>query len=155
LSKEPEFVNPFYLPKPKEKKQKRMSYAAYSKKDKDMTEAEIQELAHELCDRLGLMYLHLPEKITKAIQRDQRAVKMLSGQPDLLLYRHGENPCRMLWLELKRVHRKGEPNEGLEQSQVKWWRAKGLKPLVCYGWEETKKAITEYYSGYTNKSPKR
>ena len=135
----------------KAQKRTRMDYSSYSKEDKEMEEAVIQSMAEQLCIRLGISFIRLPDPILGFLARNAPApikmfvAKYLRGFPDLVLM--DVKTMRFYPLELKVVKRKGEKNGGLSSSQLKWWAKFGMEPNLAYGWKETEAKIMEFHCG--------
>jgi VRR-NUC domain len=109
-----------------------------------MKERDIQGLAENLCNSLGIRFFRLPDSLLGYLARCTVVWirvfvgRYLAGLPDILLFKKnpaGDNICRMI--EIKTEAGK------LSQGQIKWHS--GLNVHVCYGWDETEAAIMAFY----------
>lgn len=109
-------------------------------------EKDLQSMAENLCLALGLRFFRLPDSLLAYLARCPDAwvrvfnSRYLAGVPDLLLFKAlpgGKNEVG--FIEIKTEAGK------LHQSQEKWHS--GLNVRVCYGWEETERAIMEFHHG--------
>lgn len=108
-----------------------------------MKEKDIQQLAEDLCDSLGIRWFRIPDKLMGFLAHYAPAwvrvfvARYLKGVPDLMLFKKletGDNLVR--FIEIKTEAGK------VSQGQEHWHR--GLDVKVCYGIEETKKAIKDF-----------
>jgi hypothetical protein len=127
---------PNYLAKPGNKKQPRNPRVTIKERD-------IQSMSENLCHSLGIRFFRIPDTLLtylKAFAPEWTRVfiyRYLSGVPDMMLFKkspNGDNICR--FIEIKTEAGK------IHQSQAKWHS--GLNVHVCYGWEQTEKAIKEF-----------
>ena len=106
-------------------------------------EADLQAMAENLCIALGIRFFRIPDKLQAFLAHYAPAwcrvfvARYFAGTPDLMLFRpygseeNSDNIAR--FIEIKTEAGK------VSQSQAKWHS--GLNVHVCYGWEETEKAI--------------
>lgn len=103
-------------------------------------EKDLQSMAENLCLALGIRFFRIPDKLMAFLAHYAPAwvrvfvARYFAGVPDLMLFRalpDGKNEVR--FIEIKTEAGK------IHQAQAKWHS--GLNVLVCYGWDETEKAI--------------
>jgi hypothetical protein len=108
-------------------------------------EKDLQAMAEDLCILLGIRFFRIPDKLLAFLAHFAPqwvrvfCSKYLAGVPDLMLFKRlpeGDNVVR--FIEIKTEAGK------LHQAQKKWHA--GLNVLVCYGWEETERAIREFHT---------
>jgi hypothetical protein len=128
LAKLPGFIAP-----PGARKKARASKVTIKEKD-------LQSMAEELCDALGIRYFRIPDKLlawlsfAAPIWTRVFVAGYFAGVPDLMLFKalpDGKNEVR--FIEIKTEAGK------LHQSQTKWHS--NLNVIVTHGWDETEKAI--------------
>lgn len=129
-------MNP--VPKPERKHKPRQYLKA------TIPERELQGMAEELCQTLGIRFFRIPDKLLAYLRTYAPTwtrvfvYRYLSGLPDMMLFRalsNGRN--EVLFLEIKT-----EAGE-LSLNQKKWHS--GLNVKVAYGWDEVKRTISEFY----------
>jgi hypothetical protein len=103
-------------------------------------EKDLQAMAENLCLAMGIRFFRIPDKLMAFLAWSAPewtrifVSRYLSGTPDLMLFKaipDGKNEVR--FVEIKTEAGK------VSQGQAKWHS--GLNIHVCYGWEETEKAI--------------
>ena len=131
MAKAPGFISP-----PGARKKPRAAKVTIKEKD-------LQAMAENLCIALGIRFFRIPDKLLAFLAFAAPAwtrvfvAKYFAGVPDLMLFKclpGGGNEVRFIEIktEAGKVH----------QSQSKWHS--GLDVKVCYGWDETEKAIREF-----------
>jgi len=127
---------PSFIPKPKKKLSK-------STPKVKIKERDIQQMAEDLCDSLGIRFFRIPDKLMGFLANFAPVwvrvfvSRYLRGVPDLMLFKRletGDNIVR--FIEIKTEAGK------VSQGQTNWHM--GLNVKVCYGWEETKKEIESF-----------
>lgn len=103
-------------------------------------ERDLQAMAENLCIALGIRFFRLPDSLLGYLARCPDAwirvfnSRYLAGFPDLALFkRRPEGGNEVRFIEIKTEAGK------IHQAQSKWHS--GLDVIVCYGWEQTEKAI--------------
>jgi hypothetical protein len=123
------------LPKPK----------SVSKPKAKIPEKDIQSMAENLCLSLGIRFFRIPDSLLAWLKMSVGTpmwVKVFIsryfvGVPDLMLFKRletGDNLVRFIEIKTEAG--------ALTQGQKSWHR--GLNIHVCYGWDETKKAIEDF-----------
>lgn len=106
-------------------------------------EKDLQAMAEDLCLALGIRFFRIPDSLLAYLARCADAWvrvfngRYLAGVPDLMLFKprpEGDNIVR--FIELKTEAGK------LHQAQEKWHA--GLRVHVCFGWQETERAIMDF-----------
>jgi VRR-NUC domain len=106
-------------------------------------EKDLQSLAENLCIALGIRFFRIPDKLMGFLANYAPpwvrvfVARYFQGVPDLMLFKPiqgGDNVVR--FIEIKTEVGK------VSQGQSKWHS--GLNVHVCYGWEQTEKAIREF-----------
>jgi hypothetical protein len=127
---------PGFIAKPGARKKTRSGRVTIKEKD-------LQGMAENLASALGIRFFRIPDKLLAFLAFAAPAwtrvfvARYFAGVPDLLLFRalpDGRNEAR--FIELKTEAGK------ISQSQAKWHS--GLNIIVCYGWDETEKAIRSF-----------
>lgn len=106
-------------------------------------EKDLQGMAENLANALGIRFFRLPDSLMGYLAHCNTPwvrvfiSRYLAGVPDLMLFKplpDGRNEVR--FIEIKTEAGK------VSQGQSKWHS--GLHVHICYGWEETEKAIKEF-----------
>jgi len=110
-------------------------------------EKDLQAMAENLCIALGIRFFRIPDKLMGFLANYAPpwvrvfVARYLAGVPDLMLFKPvGTTPLLnyqpdnyVRFIEIKTKAGK------ISQNQSHWHS--GLNVMVCYGWEETEKAI--------------
>jgi hypothetical protein len=107
-------------------------------------EHDLQVMAEELCIRMGIRFVRVPDLIYKTVFGSPTTpphvkamiAEFIRGLPDLLLLAKAEKDNRCRLIEIKTEAGK------LSQGQKNWHD--GLDVVVCHGWPETKAAIISF-----------
>jgi hypothetical protein len=106
-------------------------------------EKDLQGMAENLALALGIRFFRIPDKLLSFLAHYAPpwtrvfVARYFAGVPDMLLFKalpDGRNEVR--FIEIKTEAGK------LSQGQSKWHS--GLHVQVCYGWDETEKAIRSF-----------
>lgn len=106
-------------------------------------EKDLQGMAENLANALGIRFFRLPDSLMGYLAHCNVPwirvfiSRYLAGVPDLMLFKalpDGRNEVR--FIEIKTEAGK------VSQGQAKWHS--GLTVCVCYGWNETEKAIKDF-----------
>ena len=106
-------------------------------------EKDLQAMAEDLCLSRGIRFFRIPDSLLAYLASCVVAWvrvfvgRYLAGVPDLMMFKprpEGDNVVRFIEIktEAGKVH----------QSQAKWHS--GLNVHICYGWQETEKAILDF-----------
>jgi hypothetical protein len=106
-------------------------------------EKDLQGMAENLAIALGIRFFRIPDKLLSFLANYAPpwtrvfVARYFAGVPDMLLFKalpDGRNEVRFIEIKTQtgRIH----------QSQAKWHS--GLNVMVCYGWDETEKAIRDF-----------
>jgi hypothetical protein len=106
-------------------------------------EKDLQSMAENLCNAIGRRFFRIPDKLMGFLANFAPpwvrvfVARYFQGVPDMMLFKPidgGDNIVR--FIEIKTEAGK------VSQGQSKWHS--GLNVHVCYGWEQTEKAIKEF-----------
>lgn len=102
-------------------------------------EKDLQSMAENLCIALGIRFFRIPDKLMGFLANYAPpwvrvfVARYFAGVPDLMLFKRRDGLNEVRFIEIKTEAGK------VSQGQAKWHS--GLDVIVCYGWEETEKAI--------------
>lgn len=109
-----------------------------------MPEKDLQVMAEELCNALGIRFFRIPDKLLGFLRMHAPiwvrvfTARYLSGVPDMMLFKTFDvNRNEVLFLEIKTEAGK------LSLNQLKWHS--GLNVYVTYGWKQTEKVIRDFH----------
>lgn len=110
------------------------------------TEAEEQEELCAWCDAKGIKIVHIPNerKCSAAMAASLARQGMRKGFPDNFIVGGRKGFCG-LFIELKRAKKSLSRVSPEQREWIRQLNEAGYKAVICYGAEEAKRVISEYF----------